>query len=148
MDAKLSYRETAVQGASPVRLVVLLYEQVIEDVRAALGALGRGDIQTRTRHINHAILVIGHLQSSIDKEQGGKVAIDLERFYSQVRAGLVNAQCEQSARLLEQQISHLMTVHDAWCEVERSNAAPEPKLAAPAQPRAESEPGSSAEWNA
>ena len=33
MDARSSYREVAVRGASPVRLVICLYEQAIEDLR-------------------------------------------------------------------------------------------------------------------
>ena len=74
MNPQLSYRETAVRGASPIRLIILLYEQVIEDLRRALAALEQGDIEKRTREINHAILVIGHLQATLDKEQGGQVA--------------------------------------------------------------------------
>jgi flagellar secretion chaperone FliS len=147
MNPRLSYREAAVQGASPVRLVALLYEQAIEDLRRARAALDSGDIEARTRAINHAIVVIGHLQSSLDMEQGGAVARNLERFYCVVRAALVEAQCKQSAAALEQQISHLMQVHEAWCEVDRANAAP---AIAPAleQTQEEQDHRCSADWNA
>jgi len=118
MDARLSYREAAVEGASPVRLVALLYEQAIEDVKRARAAIDRGDVEARTRAINHAVVVIGYLQSSLDKEQGGRVAANLERFYNQLRASLVEAQFTQSAATLELQIAHLVEVHAAWCEVE------------------------------
>jgi flagellar protein FliS len=124
MDARSSYREAAVLGASPLALVICLYEQIIEDLRRALAAQARGSIEGRTRSINHAVLVLAHLQSSLDKDQGGKVAVNLERFYNQVRIGLVGAQLQQSAAAIETQISHLMLVHDAWCEVERRIAAP------------------------
>src|SRR5580698_8407289 len=107
MNARLSYREAAVPGASPLRLVTLLYEQAVEDLRSAREAHRHNDIEGRTRHINHAILVIGHLQASLDKERGGRVAANLERFYTQLRSGLVAAQCKQSATALDQQISHL-----------------------------------------
>jgi flagellar secretion chaperone FliS len=154
MNARLSYREAAVEGASPVRLVTLLYEQALEDLRRALGAHRGGDIEDRTRHINHAILVIGYLQASLDKEQGGRVALNLERFYDQVRSGLVDAQFRQSAPALEQQISHLMQVHEAWCEVERANAAVnassrfETQTQSRTQSNDEPDRGPSAEWNA
>jgi flagellar secretion chaperone FliS len=118
VNARLSYREAAARGASPLRLVVLLYEQAIDDLRQALAALESGDIETRTRSINHAIVVIGHLQSSLDDNEGPAVAANLERFYSQVRASLVEAQCRQSATLIQQQISSLMHVHAAWCVIE------------------------------
>lgn len=119
MNPGLSYREAAVAGANPVRLVILLYEQAIENLRRALAAHARGDVEGRTREINHAILVIGHLQATLDKNQGGKVAENLAQFYEQLRASLVEAQCKQSASVIEQQISHLLQVHEAWCAVER-----------------------------
>ena len=106
-------------GASPIRLVILLYEQAIEDVRRAVAAQQKGDIEVRTREINHAVLVIGHLQATLDKEGGGRVSENLERFYQQVVAGLIEAQARQSVGGLEKQISLLMEIHDAWCEVER-----------------------------
>lgn len=142
MNPGLSYREAAVAGASPVRLVVLLYEQAMEDLRRALAAHGRGDIEGRSREINHAILVIGHLQATLDKEQGGDVARNLERFYEHLRAGLVEAQCKQSAEVLERQISHLMQVHEAWRDVEKSQTAP------PTQSDAPGTHDSASEWNA
>lgn len=120
MDAKLSYREAAVRGASPVRLVICLYEQAIEDLREAVVALEKGDIELRTRKINHAITVIGQLQGSLDMERGGEVARNLERFYGVIRARLVEGQLKQSSRILEQQISQLVLVYEAWLEVERA----------------------------
>ncbi|HEV2470642.1 MAG TPA: flagellar export chaperone FliS [Candidatus Sulfotelmatobacter sp.] len=140
----MSYREAAVAGASPVRLVILLYEQVIEDLRRALNAQRQKDVEARTREINHSILVLGHLQATLDKDQGGRVAANLERFYNQVQAGLVDAQFQQSESALEQQISCLMQVHDAWCEVER-NVNPTP--AQPPEP-SRSSSGPSSGWSA
>lgn len=120
MNPGLSYRESAVTGASPLHLVILLYEQAMEDLRRAIEALRHRDVEERTRQINHALSVIGHLQATLDKEQGGKVAENLALFYEQVRRGLVEAQCRQSESLLEGQISHLMKVYGAWCAVERA----------------------------
>jgi flagellar protein FliS len=142
MNPGLSYREAAVAGASPLRLVILMYEQAIQDLRRALAAHTAGDIEGRTREINHAVLVIGHLEATLDKDQGGKVAENLARFYGQLRTGLVETQCRQSAESLEEQIDHLMLVHGAWCEVEKA-VAPTP---APSQNL--SERRSPAEWKA
>lgn len=125
-----------------MRLVILLYEQAIVDLRRALAAHREGDIEARTREINHAILVMGHLEATLDKERGGIVAANLERFYQQLRAGLVDAQLKQSATLLEQQIAHLMNVHNAWCSVEKS------VLPGPSQPQVTSGNHSRSEWSA
>lgn len=123
MNPTLSYRETTVGGANPVRLVILLYEQAMEDLRRAVNAQKNADVEGRSRELNHAIQVVGHLQATLDKEQGGKVAEILDRFYEQVRCGLVEAQCKQSVSLIEQQIAYLLEVHEAWCNVERAMAS-------------------------
>jgi flagellar protein FliS len=120
MDARFSYREAAVRGASPVRLVICLYEQAIEDLRRAVIAQEKGSIEARTREINHALIVIAQLQGSLDMERGGEVALNLGRFYSTVRTGLCEAQVQQSTRLIERQLSQLVTVYEAWLEVERA----------------------------
>jgi flagellar secretion chaperone FliS len=150
MDARLHYREVAARGASPVRLVICLYEQAIEDLRRAVAALEKGDIEARTRNINHALTVIAHLQGSLDMQQGGEVAVNLSQFYSVIRAGLVQAQVRQSSGILEQQISLLVTIHEAWLEVERITAAPATQFAASTQtaPAHSASQIPVADWNA
>jgi flagellar secretion chaperone FliS len=150
MQAKTSYREAAVRGASPVQLVICLYEQAIEDLRRAILAQEKGDIEARTRRINHALMVLGQLQGTLDKQRGGEVALSLERFYTAVRAGLIEAQLMQSTRILEQQILQLAIVHEAWLEVERAMVVAKPPSAEPAQPlpEASSLEIHSANWNA
>jgi flagellar protein FliS len=150
MNARSSYRESSVRGASPVRLVISLYEQAIEDLRRAVLALDKGAIEERTREINHALLVIGQLQGTLDMERGGDVAKNLARFYGLVRAGLTEAQLKQSSRLLAQQISQLVVVYEAWLEVERATTKPNPPppQAASGSPTRPSPTNSFADWNA
>src|SRR5260370_35327515 len=86
------YRENDVRGATAVRLVVLLYEQLVQDLSQAHQAIEQNDIERRTKRINHAILVIGHLQSPLNFANGGKVAQDLDNFYNILRKNLVQVQ--------------------------------------------------------
>ena len=112
-----------------MKLVICLYEQAIEDLRRAVIALEEGDIEGRTRGINHALLVISQLHGTLDMERGGEVARNLAHFYGTIRSGLLEAQVKQSVQILEQQISQLATVHEAWLEVERATAPPAAPLA-------------------
>lgn len=133
-----------------MRLVISLYEQAIEDLRRAVIALDRGAIEVRTREINHALMVIAQLQGSLDMERGGEVARNLARFYGVVRAGLTEAQLKQSSVLIEQQISQLAEVHEAWLEVERATAAAgPPSSVSPSEgPAISFSETSGADWNA
>lgn len=118
MNATAAYRETEAREGDPVHLVVLLYEQLIRDISSAAEAATRGDVITRTQEIDHAMAIIAHLQATLNMQQG-QVASDLARFYGVLRAGLLNAQLQSSAELLQKQLSNVITVREAWVEVER-----------------------------
>lgn len=119
-NPRAAYRENDVRGASPVRLVVLLYEQMIQDLTQAARAIEQNDIPLRTKLINHAILVVGHLQSPLDFEKGGKTAQELDRFYNALRQNLVQVQFFPSKPGVCQLITDLLAVREAWIEVERT----------------------------
>jgi flagellar protein FliS len=129
MNIQQSYREATVRGASPVELVVRLYEQMIEDLRQAAIAIEQKEIEQRTKRIKHAILVVGHLQPSLDFAKGGKVAQDLDNFYNAVRQSLVWVQFHPSKRGVTQLITDLLAVREAWIVVDR---AERPSVTTPA----------------
>ena len=56
-------------------------------------------------------------------ERGGAAARNLDQFYTMMRQSLVQAQCQQSVEELEQQITHLMLLREAWVEVDQATAA-------------------------
>jgi flagellar biosynthetic protein FliS len=118
-----AYREADVRGATAVRLVVLLYEQIIRDLTQAAQAIEQNDIELRTRNINHAILVVGYLQSPLDFGKGGKVAKDLDQFYNALRQNLMQVQFFPSKLGMNQLITDALAVREAWSEVERAEAA-------------------------
>jgi flagellar secretion chaperone FliS len=120
-DPRIAYREAAVRGASPVQLVIRLYEQIVEDLRHAIKAIEQNEVELRTGKINHAILVLAHLQSQLDLQAGGEAARHLSTFYDAVRSGLVRAQFRGSKTMLAQQITDIMEVRSAWLQVERQN---------------------------
>jgi len=130
MNIQQSYREAAIRGANPIALVVRLYEQMIEDMRQLAMAIEQNDIQRRSDLIKHVLLVIGHLQSSLDFERGGKVAQNLNRFYDALRQNVMWVQFHPSKRAVTQVITDLLAVREAWIQVEQAENPTTP--AAPA----------------
>lgn len=122
-NARTAYRESNVHGASALRLVVLLYDQIIHDLAQAEDAIEHSDIERRTKMLNHAVLVIGHLQSPLDFVQGGKVATDLDHFYNVLRHNLVRLQFHPSIHGVRQQITDVQALREAWVEVERRESS-------------------------
>jgi flagellin-specific chaperone FliS len=79
---ELSYRRTAIEGASSIGLMIALLDTLVCDFRRASSALRKNDIETRCKELNHALLVIGRLESWLDLKNGGEPAQNLSRFYS------------------------------------------------------------------
>jgi len=123
VDPRLAYRESEARGATSLRLVVLMYEQIIQDLRQASRALDQNNVELRTNRINHALDVICILQATLNFEAGGQVARNLVLFYDALRANLCKAQAEASKEILERQITDLLAVREAWEQVERVEGA-------------------------
>ena len=144
--ARRTYRENAVHGASANRLVVLIYDQIIQDLLQAEAAIASGDIERRTQLLNHAILVIAHLQSPLDFEQGGRVARNLENFYNVLRQKLVAVQFSPSVAEIRQQITDLQAVREAWIEVDRAESPRVPSQPVPSHQGGSHTPSCRVDW--
>ncbi|HTZ73274.1 MAG TPA: flagellar export chaperone FliS [Candidatus Aquilonibacter sp.] len=123
-DPVRSYRESAVRGASPLGLIVILYDEMVRCIRKALQAFERGDIETRGKELTHAVEVIGYLQSILDFEKGGEVARNLCDFYNYMRGKLLQIHITPSREGLDELAREFAKVAAAWREAERSLAQP------------------------
>jgi flagellar secretion chaperone FliS len=123
MDPRLAYREAAAQNGNPLHLVVLAYEQLAHDLQCALSALESREIEKRTRALDHALVVLSQLQAGLDLGCGGEVARNLDRFYNTLRVSLLQAQFQASAEILRKAIAHVLSLREAWIEVERAGAS-------------------------
>jgi len=141
-----AYREASVRSADAVELVIMLYDIAIADMRRAIEAATNGDIERRTNEIRHAMLVLEQLQGTLNMEQGGQTAQSLDRLYSYIRGKLLEAQIKSAVPVLEEQLGYLLSVRDAWKQVQpQASAATEHSLA-PA-PVASTE-GTALHWSA
>lgn len=122
-NAHTAYREAGAHGATGVRLVVLMYEQMIQDLSKAVQAMEENNIEYRTNKINHALDVLCVLEGTLDFERGGQVARNLEGFYKILRANLWQAQLQMSKEILIGQITDLFALREAWAEVDRTASA-------------------------
>jgi flagellar biosynthetic protein FliS len=129
-ETALSYRRSAIEGASPIGLVIALYDTLWGDLGRACAAIRNNDIELRCRELNHATLVLGQLEDWVDIANGGDLAKSLAGFYSFVRAKIMQAGIAKSAPLLEAQMKLILHVRSAWQE---RDSFPAPPAAIPAQ---------------
>jgi len=128
----MNYVSESAAGVSPLGLVVRLYENIISDLGRAVLALRDGDVERRTAQLQHALLLIGHLQAALDMNNGGEPARQLDKFYSIARGKILEAQIKQSGKMLEQQMQQFLSLREAWEEVEKQQMPLPSPVEAPA----------------
>ncbi|MBZ5503156.1 MAG: flagellar export chaperone FliS [Acidobacteriia bacterium] len=137
-DPARMYREVAVRGASPVGLIVILYQEIIRSIRRAQRAQAQNNIEQRALALSHAVEVIGYLQSILNMEAGGEVARNLSQFYNAMRAQTLEANLQGSDELMESLGREFANLAEAWLEVDRtaSQESSGDSTAVPATPSA------------
>ena len=137
------YRELAVKGATPVGLIILLYDIAIESLAHATREIDAGNIEARTAELNHTLSVIAELERSLNFEAGGEVAKRLADFYDVARCKILEANIKSSKEIIERLSGVLCSIREAWQVVEQQNAAPAPAESVPEPSR--SSPASTAQ---
>lgn len=134
VTTEMSYRKTSIAGASPIGLMIVLFDTLVGDLRRAASALRKNDIEARCKELNHATLVLGQLENWVDLKSGGESAEALSRFYSYLRAKMLEASINKSAAVLDNQIEMILHVRSAWQQLD-----------VPPPPAAERQTGASSE---
>ncbi|CAG4905704.1 flagellar export chaperone FliS [Paraburkholderia gardini] len=107
--------ETGVMGASPHRLIVMLYQGARQAIAQARMYLQQGNVAARGEAIGKAIEIIGSgLQQSLNLEAGGEIAERLDGLYTYMARRLLDANIKQSEAMLVEVDGLLATLEEAW----------------------------------
>ncbi|CAG4920671.1 MULTISPECIES: flagellar export chaperone FliS [Paraburkholderia] len=107
--------ETGVMGASPHRLIVMLYQGARQAIAQARMHLQQGNVAARGEAIGKAIEIIGSgLQQSLNLEAGGEIAERLDGLYTYMARRLLDANIKQSEAMLVEVDGLLATLEEAW----------------------------------
>jgi flagellar biosynthetic protein FliS len=136
---ELAYRRTAVEGASGFGLLIALYDTLAGDLRRAADAERRNDIEARCQEVNHALLVIAHLEDWVARGKGGQLAEQLVTFYKSLRRKMIEAQTKRSPEIFEQQMALVLDIRQVWQGLEFRTSSS--KLEVPAWVQAPQYPG-------
>ena len=87
-----AYRSSATEGATHIDILLACYDAVAEDIRLAGKFAVKGDVVSRCRHSEHALLLIGHLESWLSLLDDTKLAESLTSFYEYLRVEILRLQ--------------------------------------------------------
>jgi flagellar protein FliS len=110
--------QTGVMGASPHRLIVMLYQGARQAIARARMHLLQGNIAERGKAISNAISIIqSGLQQSLNLEVGGEVAARLDALYTYMGRRLLEANVHQDEQMLVEVDRLLAMLEEAWLAI-------------------------------
>ncbi len=105
---------SSIEAADPHRLIQMLMQGALEKIAVAKGYLERGDMANKGVHISWAISIIEGLRASLNVNEGGEVAQNLENMYEYMIQHLLRANLENNIALLDEVSGLLVTIKSAW----------------------------------
>ena len=85
-----SYREMEVLSASPSRLLVMLFEQLVVQLTRAKLAIEMENVVLRTESLARSRAIVSELLATLDFEKGGSIATELSAIYMLMLRELVD----------------------------------------------------------
>ena len=116
--------ETEVDGASPHRLIQMLWDGLFDALARAEGALQADQRDIKARALSKAVRILDEgLKAGLDPENGGPLALQLRDLYAYASLRLTQANLRDDLRAIQEVRQILAPVRDAWAQIAPSNAA-------------------------
>ena len=110
--------ETAVSQATPHQLVDMLFDCLLQSIRAARMALERGDISIKGEKIIKAVRIIDEgLKPALNLAEGGDIAANLNGLYGYCTLRLTEANLRNEESALDDVLRVIEPIADGWKQI-------------------------------
>ncbi len=116
-----SYTQIAAQTAPPGQLILMLFDRTLRALDTALTGFDHTDPRLRNETVHNnlrrAVDIIRLLNHSLNLEKGGELAGTLRRLYFYFENRLVASNMKKNREGVDEVISHMRPLRDAWAEM-------------------------------
>ena len=121
-DPRKAYRDThattSVSGASPHKLIALLFDACQESLATAKGAMMRGEVREKANAIKKAIDIVVRLQAALDFDRGGVIATRLDDLYTFCTNRLAMANAMNDVGMIDEVYKVVAELKLGWSQIE------------------------------
>jgi flagellar protein FliS len=118
-----AYQAVHVQSRSPLELVVMLFDGALRFLQQARDAQARGDVRTRAHGVSRALAIVGELQNTLNMDEGGALATELERLYLYMSGRLLDVTLKRDATALDEVHKLMALLRDGWAQASEAARA-------------------------
>jgi flagellar secretion chaperone FliS len=118
-NAANAYRKNATLGASPVQLIVMLYDGALRFMEEGKSAIIAKDFETQNTKLQRSQKIIIELMSSLDMKKGGEISKNLLSLYTFVLNELVDANLMDDPKRVDNAARTMSDLRESWVEVDK-----------------------------
>ncbi|MGE3126966.1 MAG: flagellar export chaperone FliS [Fimbriimonadaceae bacterium] len=112
-----AYKQAAVSTASPIDLVVMLYDAALTNIHQAKEAMTSGDRFRQNAHLTKAQRIVTELLCALDHDSGGDIAQNLTALYTFVHSRLVEGNMQDDHTAVDEAERVIADLRLCWCDL-------------------------------
>lgn len=116
-NAQNIYKQNQILNASPKKLVVLLYDGCIKNLKLAEISIAEKNIEQANNALIKAQDIVAELAGTLNKDQGGQIAEDLSDIYEYLMTKLIEANRTKDVTIIQKNREMLEELREAWAGI-------------------------------
>ncbi len=111
------YKKTVFATTDRVRIIFMLYEGALNQLKIAKRKIECGDMVSKGQHFSKATAIISELSNVLDMEKGGDISMNLRVLYEYVLQRLLYANLNNDIDAIEDSERVIETLKNGWKEM-------------------------------
>ncbi|MFO7784310.1 MAG: flagellar export chaperone FliS [Thermodesulfobacteriota bacterium] len=108
------YQKTSIETSNKLDLVIMCYDKAIECFTRAREHYSQKEYEKKGLAVQKGLDIIGQLQCSLDMENGGEIAANLDRLYSYIAHRVIKGDIRSDLGVFDEAVSLLKELKAAW----------------------------------
>ncbi len=109
-----AYQKAAVSTLDQRKMIIMLYDGAIKFLTIAMEKLAKKDMYAAHINMVRGKSIIAELLASLNMEEGGDIAMNLQRLYAYMFGQLIDANLEKDSKRIATVIDMLKELRSGW----------------------------------
>lgn len=114
------YQKSAINSATPVGIIVMLYDAAISFMEQGKAAMAHADYDKQNTLLQQAQKIVTELMGSLDMEKGEDIAKNLMSLYGYVWNELVQANIHDKPECIDHALMVFTELRGSWALIDQS----------------------------
>jgi flagellar protein FliS len=114
-------RDSSLTTADPHRVIVMLFDGLLEGISIAKGAIERKDLALKSTSLSKSINILRSFQDTLDFESEPEISDNFNALYEYCIERLTEASISLDISELDHVVELLKPIIDAWKEISESD---------------------------